>query len=210
MLKVENLQFAYPGEEALRFPDFALKNDEHLLVLGQSGSGKTTLLHLMAGLLTGYNGSIKIKNTELSSLKSAALDRFRGSEIGVIFQVPHFVQSVSVLENLLLAQSLPGNKTSKEHCEAILDQLSLGHLAHKHPSQLSEGEKQRVSIARAVVNTPEIIFADEPTSALDDRNCDKVFELLDKTAERLKANLVIVTHDGRLKDKFDRKIELSR
>ncbi|MBL4706017.1 MAG: ATP-binding cassette domain-containing protein [Flavobacteriales bacterium] len=208
MIKVENISFAYKGSDTMSFPNFELKQGEHALVLGQSGCGKTTLLHLMAGLITPDSGTVQIDDTIGSKLSGSAMDRFRGGNIGVIFQKPHFIKAINVIDNVLLAQKLGGKKKDKAKAVEVLTTLGLSHKINAKVTDLSEGEKQRVSIARALVNEPKLILADEPTSALDDQNCNAVLELLKRVSEKSNSTLLIVTHDNRLKDQIDKKIEL--
>ena len=208
MIKSSNLTYSYDGQKTISFPDISIAQGSHFLILGNSGCGKTTLLHLLSGLLTAKQGKLTIADTALDSLASAKKDDFRGRNIGIVFQTPHFINAITVEENLLLAQKMAGLKTDKTKVADILKSLNLGHKAKSKPSKLSQGERQRVSIARAVVNEPKVIFADEPTSALDDQNCQEVLKLLENQAKRTNATLVIVTHDGRLKDHFTNKIIL--
>lgn len=140
-------------------------------------------------------------------MKAGKLDKFRGDNIGIIFQKNHFISSISVLENLKIAQFFGGTEDEKK-CRDLLGRLNILDKADKAISTLSEGEKQRVAIARALVNDPELILADEPTSALDDDNCDEVIRLLEEQASNAGAALVIVTHDTRLKEKVSNQITL--
>lgn len=208
MLQTQSLQFTYDGKKMLDFPDITCKTGERWLLLGQSGSGKTTLLHLLGGLRTPKQGDVIINNTSLKSLSSSALDRFRGKNIGIVFQKAHFVRALTVEQNLLLAQSLAGQPRSKDRIHELLDRLNVAHKLKEKTDALSIGEQQRVAIARALINKPAIILADEPTSALDDKNCDEVIELLELQAQQENATLLIVTHDGRLKEKFNNQITL--
>ncbi len=208
MLKTENLGYAYAGSPPLRFPNIECAKGEHWLVLGESGSGKTTLLHLLGGLLSPKEGRIIISDTEMNQLSSGALDQFRGQHVGIIFQTAHFVQSLTVGDNLALAQSLAGMKVNRERIRELLGRLGLGHKLRSKPSQLSVGEKQRASIARAIINQPAVILADEPTSALDDGNCKQVIELLEEQAQAVEATLLVVTHDARLKDHISHQISI--
>jgi putative ABC transport system ATP-binding protein len=208
MLKTENLGYAYAGSPPLRFPNIDCAKGEHWLVLGESGSGKTTLLHLLGGLLSPKEGRIVLGDTEMNQLSRSALDQFRGQHIGIIFQTAHFVQSLSVGDNLALAQSLAGMKVNRERIRELLSRLGLEHKLRSKPSQLSVGEKQRASIARAIINQPAVILADEPTSALDDCNCKQVIELLEEQAQAVDATLLVVTHDARLKDHISHQISI--
>ena len=209
MILTKDLTYQYKGGEAIRFPNIEIKQGAHFLILGNSGSGKTTLLHLLSGLLSPKLGSVVIRDKDISKLSESGLDAFRGQHIGIVFQVPHFISALTVKENLEIAQKLPSNKVDRARIEQVLIRLNLGDKLNSYPNQLSQGEKQRVSIARAIINQPAVIFADEPTSALDDKNCVEVTKLLKQTAEENDATLVIVTHDNRLKTEFENKIILT-
>lgn len=208
MLQTSDLQYTYDGKTMLRFPDIQCRKGEHWLLLGQSGSGKTTLLHLLGGLLTAKNGAVKVADTNLEKLSSSGLDQFRGKHIGIIFQKSHFVKSLTVEENLALAQQLAGLKINRTRISELLHHLNVGHKLKSKPDRLSQGEQQRVAIARALVNQPDVILADEPTSALDDVNCNEVIQLLEREANEVGATLLVVTHDGRLKERFEKQIQL--
>lgn len=209
MLQTTNLSYSYDNETWIDFPDINCEADQRYLVLGQSGKGKTTFLHLCAGLLQSKKGSVVVNNTDISKISGKALDRFRGDHIGIIFQQAHFMGSLNVAENLMIAQKLAGRRIDKNAIASILDKLNIGHKLDAKTSNLSQGEKQRVAIARALVNKPSVILADEPTSALDDFNCNEVVDLLEKTADEANATLIIVTHDNRLMDHFSNQIRLS-
>ena len=209
MLQTNQLQFSYTGAQTMTFPDFTCKKGEQWLLLGQSGSGKTTLLHLLGGLLSPTKGEVKVGETSLKSMSTAALDKFRGKHIGIIFQKAHFVRSLTVEENLILAQQLAGVAIDKTRIADLLNRLNVGHKLHAKTNELSQGEQQRVAIARAIVNQPAVILADEPTSALDDENCEEVIRLLEEQAAAVGATLLVVTHDGRLKERFEKQIVIN-
>lgn len=202
MIKTNSLSFSYDGKKRFIFPDISIDAGGSLLILGQSGVGKTTLLHLLAGLMKPTTGSFQLDSENVTSLSGAALDKFRGKNIGIVFQQNHFIDALNVVENLTLAQELSRVKPDREICKSLLVELNLDHKLNARVKQLSEGEKQRASIARALVNNPKLILADEPTSALDDKNCDAVYELLSTQADKIGSALIIVTHDGRLKSKM--------
>ena len=208
MLSTKALEYSYDKKQQLRFPDFTCQRGEQWLILGQSGCGKTTLLHLLGGLMPPQKGEILINDTEIGKLSSAKLDQFRGKNIGIIFQKSHFVKSISVEENIALAQRLAGIPIDRKRIKTILEQLNLGHKLQAKTSNLSQGEQQRVAIARAIINKPTVILADEPTSALDDKNCTEVIRLLEQQAKEANAALLIVTHDTRLKELISNQIEL--
>lgn len=221
MLESRGLKFAYKGGPSFNFPDVRCDAKEHLLLLGESGTGKTTLLHLLAGLLrpappsrsasagspAGW-GSIEIQGTDITRLSEKALDKFRGQHIGIVFQSAHFVQSLNVADNLALPQYLSGRPQNKEKSKLLLERMNLGGKLNARPRELSVGEQQRVAIARALVNDPSILLADEPTSALDDKNAEEVIQLLEEQALLTGASLIIVTHDQRLKDRFEKRVSL--
>ena len=206
MLETKNLRFKYDNNLELNFPDIKTSK-ENLLILGASGVGKTTFLHLLSGLLKPINGEIDLLGTEISQLKMSEMDRFRGKNIGIVFQKPHFINSLTVKENLQLAQYI-SKKSDKSRIQSLLESLGIEDKANKKTQNLSQGEKQRVSIALAIVNSPKLILADEPTSSLDDLNCDKVINILKNQASKYKAKLIIITHDYRLKKHFKNTLSL--
>ncbi len=208
MLKTSGLTYAYPGGEVLSFPDIRCGKGEHWLLLGQSGCGKTTLLHLLGGLLTPRSGGVSLEGTDITTLSQRHLDRFRGRHIGIIFQAPHFVRSLSVWDNLVLARQLAGLPPAPETIRQLLERLGIAHKAASSTGRLSQGERQRVAIARALVNKPSLILADEPTASLDDRNTGEVIRLLEQVASEVQATLLVVTHDKRLKEHFSRQVTL--
>ena len=207
MIKTESLKFSYDGKKYFDFPNINLDSGENLLIIGKSGIGKTTLLHLLAGILKPKSGSINVSGIEISKFSDTELDKFRGDNIGIVFQKPHFISSLTINENLKLAQYLSPSKTSGD-AEKILESLNINDKYQQKPNQLSEGEKQRASIALALINSPNLILADEPTSSLDDFNCDNVIKLLKKQAKDHKAQLIVITHDARLKKHFKNNLNL--
>ena len=208
LLEVKSLAFTHEGQNQICFPDISLSNNEGLIVLGNSGSGKTTLINLIAGLIKADSGDITFNQTKYNELSLDDLDIFRGKNIGLIFQKPHFIRNLTVLENLSLSTHLSRNKVRNEIFEETLSEVGLSEKINMRPNELSEGEQQRLSIAMALVKEPALILADEPTSSLDDNNCNKVISLLKKYSEKKGCKLVIVTHDSRIKDLFKKRISL--
>lgn len=208
MFEANQITFQYPQGPSFAFPDIRCNAGDRLLILGESGKGKTTLLHLLAGLLKPTGGKVSIDGTATSALSSGALDKFRGKNIGIVFQTAHFVNALSVEDNLIMPHFLTGNKIDKKKALDLLSRLNLASKSKEKPSALSVGEAQRVAIARAVMNNPKLILADEPTSALDDKNAEEVINLLEEQAKSTGAALIIVTHDKRLKDRFSNQITL--
>ncbi|MEC7478410.1 MAG: ATP-binding cassette domain-containing protein [Bacteroidota bacterium] len=206
MIETKSLKFSYDGKFVFEFPNIKLKKGENLLILGSSGIGKSTLLHNLAGILTPQSGSIKIFGNDISKFSEIEIDKFRGENIGIIFQRPHFVNSLTVKENLQLAQFL--GKNLEGDIKETLRSLKILDKIDKKPNDLSQGEKQRVSIAIAIINSPKLILADEPTSSLDDSNCSNVINILKEQASKKNAQLIVITHDSRLKKHFKTSLKL--
>jgi putative ABC transport system ATP-binding protein len=163
---------------------------------------------MLCGLLKPSTGDIVIHGQSVSAMSHAQLDKYRGANIGVVFQRPHLIKALTVIENIQLAVYLSGKKVAKEKYDYVLDSLDLGQLKNRKVHELSEGQAQRVSIARAVIHDPVLLVADEPTASLDDANCERVLYLLKAQAEACKANLIIATHDQRIKGAFDNQLVL--
>lgn len=199
IIQLRDIEYKYPQGQALRFSDLLIPKGQHTLILGDSGSGKTTLLHILSGLLKPRNGQVFIQDQALYQLGARELDQFRGQHIGLIFQDPHLIKSLTVSENLQVAQKFAGVPIDRERIAEVLDLLNIGDKADAYPLKLSRGQAQRVAIARAVVNSPAILVADEPTASLDDTNTENVLRLLRSQAEKNNATLIIATHDKRVK-----------
>jgi putative ABC transport system ATP-binding protein len=208
LIEIQDLRHGFADKAVLDIPSWRLAEGQHSLLLGPSGSGKTTLLNVIAGLMTPKSGSVAVAGQPLGALSGAALDRFRGRNIGFVFQSLHLVKALSVVGNLRLARYLAGLAPDEARIGRALAALGIGDKADQSPRSLSQGEAQRVAIARAVVNAPKLILADEPTSALDDRSCNQVLELLLEQADDCGATLLIATHDARLRDRFPNRLDL--
>lgn len=192
--------------------DVSLRVDEGeiVLVMGPSGSGKTTLIMMAGALLRPTNGSIHINSNEITKLSESKLPAIRLSELGFIFQSFNLISALNAEENVAVPLIINGinKKEAIDKARQSLDKLGLSERLKNLPRDLSGGEKQRVSIARALVNNPKIIFADEPTANLDSKTGHEVMDLLCSTACKEKRGLVIVTHDQRLEDIADRVITI--
>ena len=199
MFLIQNLKHAYNGIEVLSVPAWQVEQGSQWLVLGPSGSGKTTLLHILAGILQPAAGSVSIAGQDLTALRPAELDRFRGQRIGIVLQRLHLLPSLTVMDNLLLAQYLAGLAQDGTRVREVLASLDVGDKADAYPHELSFGQAQRVAVARAVVNRPRLLLADEPTSNLDDERCTQAYGLLVSQARACDATLVVATHDQRIK-----------
>src|SRR5690606_25324840 len=190
--------------------DLEVTSGQHTLILGDSGSGKTTLLHILSGLLKPETGSVRIDGQSIYDFPARKLDEFRGQRIGLIFQEAHLVKSLTIQENLQIAQGFAGAKVDHNRIHEVLTLLNLEHKANSYPGKLSRGQMQRAAIARAVINRPAILVADEPTASLDDRNTERVLHLLLNQAEQQDATLIIATHDKRVKARIPLAYEVKR
>lgn len=188
---------------------FSLASGGSMAVIGPSGCGKTTLLHLLAGLLRPGAGVIRVLGQDLSELRPTELDRFRGRNIGLVFQRFHLLPALTVRENVLLAQRLAGARVDPAQARALFDRLGVSELEKHRPAMLSHGQAQRVAIARALVHGPRLVMADEPTSALDDHHAEQALHLLQESAKAVGAALVVVTHDQRVRGSLQQEFDMA-
>ncbi len=202
MISIKAVTHNYQNSPRIVFKDWQINDGDQWLLLGDSGSGKTTLLHILTGILKPKNGEVKINGTPIYELSNKKLDQFRGQHIGIIFQRPHLIKSLTIEENLLIAQRFAKLPENKDRIDEVLQSLDILTKKKDYPSTLSQGQLQRVSIARAVINKPTLLIADEPTSSLDDKNAASVLQLLLEQSHLNKATLVVATHDKRVKDAF--------
>ena len=203
MIHTHELTYTYPQGAPLRFPDVQLPQGGVLVLRGNSGSGKSTWLALLAGLLTPQSGTLTVAGQLLNSLSASQRDAWRAKNLGFLPQKLHLSEALTVAGNLSLAYfaaGLPDNAEAKAHILKTLDSLDVADLAQRKPSQLSGGQAQRVALARAVLLHPKIILADEPTASLDDDAAESALQLLQTSAQRSQATLVVATHDQRAVD----------
>jgi len=194
--------------EILKSIDLTIPTGQFIAITGHSGSGKTTLLSLIAGLDTPTDGTINIDGQDITKLDEDELAVLRGKRFGFIFQNFHLIPTLTALENVVLAAELNGTPSATKKSEDLLGTVGLQDRQHHYPAQLSGGEQQRLSLARAFVNDPEIILADEPTGNLDSKNSDRIIELL-KELHRVKgATIVLVTHESQVADQSQRILTL--
>jgi putative ABC transport system ATP-binding protein len=206
-IEVEGLTKSYGASvDALRRVSFSVGKGEWIAVMGPSGSGKSTLLNILGGLDTATFGRVLLDGKEISALSGADLARFRAEKIGFVFQQFHLVPYLTALENVMLAQYFHSLSDEREAAEA-LRRVGLGERAHHLPSQLSGGEQQRVCVARALINQPNLILADEPTGYLDEVNETLVMGLM-TDLHREGHTIVMVTHDPEIGRMAERRIEL--
>lgn len=209
MLKTSGLKVQYSRERLIVFPDIELKKGEQLLVHGPSGSGKTSLLNLLSGLLKPTEGKISLQAVYYHQLSSIQMDHFRGKHIGICLQRPQFIPSLNVLENLQLVLYLAQKQMPLSELKSKLDSLSLGKLVGSKVNQLSPGEQQRLMLLRAIIHEPELILADEPSSSLDDRHAEEMIQILLEQCKSLNSTLIVVSHDARIKSRFEHQILLA-
>ncbi len=187
---------------------FSVNQQEKLAIVGPSGSGKTTLLGLCAGLDHATTGQVKLMGQNLEKISQDERAALRNQSIGFVFQNFQLIPTLTALENVMIPLELQGLKTASKVSKELLERVGLQHRMTHYPSQLSGGEQQRVSLARAFSNTPMLLFADEPTGNLDSETGEKVEKLLFELNEEKGTTLIIVTHDHELANKTDRIIKL--
>ncbi|AWZ10123.1 ABC transporter ATP-binding protein [Streptomyces sp. ICC4] len=178
-------------------------------IMGPSGSGKSTLMHCVAGLDTFSDGSVRIGETELSTLKDKQLTQLRRDKIGFIFQAFNLLPTLTALENITLPMDIAGRKPDKQWLDSVIDMVGLSDRLGHRPTQLSGGQQQRVAVARALASRPEIIFGDEPTGNLDSRSGAEVLGFLRNSVRELGQTVVMVTHDPVAASYADRVIFLA-
>jgi len=198
MIQSTGLQYRYPLGPQLQFPDVDVAQGAVLLLHGPSGCGKSTWLALAAGLIRPEFGTLTVADQPLQELRPAAVDAWRARTIGFLPQKLHLSASLTVSQNLAMAQWAAGQKQDLSRIREALMALDVAALADRKPGQLSGGQAQRVALARAVLLQPRVILADEPTASLDDETAAAAVQLLVQTAKRQHATLVIATHDARV------------
>ena len=188
--------------------DLTIPDGQFVSIVGPSGSGKSTLLGLIAGLDAPTAGEIRIDGARINAMDEDSLAELRGRKMGIVFQSFHLISSLTAYENVLVPMEIAGLRDAPARARALLEDVDLTARAHHYPSQLSGGEQQRVSIARAFSNNPSILLADEPTGNLDSRNGRHVFELMLKLNHQRGTTLILITHDHELAALADRRIAL--
>lgn len=210
MITIENIHKRFGSLEVLKGISLHVKRGELVSIVGASGAGKTTLLQIMATLSRPDEGSLSIDGVALEKLNDEALSRFRNQKVGIVFQFHHLLPEFSALENVTIPALIAGRSRQEAETEArrLLQLLGLEDRADHKPSQLSGGEQQRVSIARALINKPAVLFADEPSGNLDSQNRDEIHRLFLELKEKFGQTIVLVTHDEKLASMGDRCIRI--
>jgi len=199
-----------PGQRLVILEDITLRLDqgEAVAILGSSGSGKSTLLGLLAGLDHASSGAIELFGTPLQGLDEDGRAALRAGQVGFVFQSFQLLPGMTALENVMLPLELAAVASPRKGAEEALGQVGLAQRLHHYPGQLSGGEQQRVALARAFAARPRLLFADEPTGSLDRSTGDRITELLFSLREQTGAALLLVTHDGQLAERCDRRLLL--
>ncbi|MBR5464611.1 MAG: ABC transporter ATP-binding protein [Alistipes sp.] len=210
MIKVTNIHKRFGALEVLKGISLEVKKGELISIVGASGAGKTTLLQIIGTLSRADEGVVEIDGCDLSTLSDQALARFRNQRIGFVFQFHHLLPEFSALENVSIPGWIAGRNREEVMARAreLLTMMGLAERLDHKPSQLSGGEQQRVSIARALINNPAVLLADEPSGNLDSRNRDEIHRLFFELREQLGQTIVIVTHDEKLASTADRCIRI--
>lgn len=210
MIKVTNIRKSFGTLEVLKGITLEVKRGELISIVGASGAGKTTLLQIMGTLSRADSGELVIDGQELTKLSENTLARFRNQKIGFVFQFHHLLPEFSALENVSIPGLIAGRDRHEVEQQAreLLTMMGLGERLQHKPSQLSGGEQQRVSIARALINNPAVLLADEPSGNLDSKNRDEIHRLFFELREKLGQTIVIVTHDEKLATMANRCIRI--
>ena len=212
ILKLDNVSKTYQSAgktlTVLDHISFSIDAGSSLAIVGPSGSGKTTLLGLAAGLDRSSTGTIELNGISLNDLTEDQRAKVRNEHVGFIFQNFQLLPTLTALENIMVPLELRGEKKIRQRALELLDNVGLSLRGHHYPSQLSGGEQQRISLARAFSNNPRILFADEPTGNLDDETSAKIVDLIFNLNEKAGTTLIMVTHNLELANKTDRIIKL--
>ncbi|MCK5371591.1 MAG: ABC transporter ATP-binding protein [Cyclobacteriaceae bacterium] len=210
MLKGKQLTKSYGDLKVLKGIDIEIEKGEIVSIVGASGAGKSTLLHILGTLDDSDAGKLFIKGDNITSLNSNQIARFRNQNIGFVFQFHNLLPEFSALENICIPGYISKQNSKEVEAKALklMKLLGIGEKINNKPSELSGGEQQRASVARALINDPEIVFADEPSGNLDSKNADELHELFFKLRKELNQTFVIVTHNEHLAQMADRILEI--
>ena len=210
MIEIKNIHKSFGSLEVLKGIDLTINKGEVVSIVGPSGAGKTTLLQIMGTLDKATQGSITIANTAVHTLSDSKLSAFRNKHIGFVFQFHQLLPEFSAIENIMIPAFIAGvsKKEAKQRAQELLAFMGLEDRATHKPNELSGGEKQRVAVARALMNQPDVIFADEPSGSLDSKNKEELHRLFFDLRDKFGQTFVIVTHDNDLASITDRTIHL--
>ena len=211
MIKANDITKSFGPLQVLKGIDLTVGKGEIVSIVGKSGAGKTTLLHILGSLDKPDSGSVTLAGTDITQLKDRELSDFRNRHIGFVFQFHQLLPEFSALENVMMPALIAGIPNSKARCQGLelLDFLNLADRAKHKPNELSGGEKQRVAVARALINHPDVIFADEPSGSLDSATKQDLHQLFFSLRDQMNQTFVIVTHDESLAALSDRTIRMA-
>ena len=210
MIEIRNIKKSFGSLEVLKGIDLDIEKGKIVSIVGPSGAGKTTLLQIMGTLDKADSGSVIIDGIDVSKLSDAKRSAFRNKHMGFVFQFHQLLPEFTALENVMMPALIGGTsrKEAKRRAEELLAFMGLSDRASHKPNELSGGEKQRVAVARALVNKPDVVFADEPSGSLDTQNKQELHRLFFDLRDQMGQTFVIVTHDEQLADLADRKISM--
>lgn len=208
MLKATGIEKKYGDLHVLKGVDTEVQKGEVVSIVGSSGAGKSTLLHILGTLDKPDKGKLEFEGTDVFSLNQKKLAKFRNEKIGFVFQFHNLLPEFTALENVCIPGFLGGRKESevKSRAKELLDLLGLSHRLDHKPTEMSGGEQQRAAVARALINSPSIVFADEPSGNLDSKNADDLHNLFFQLQKDLNQTFIIVTHNNSFADMADRKL----
>lgn len=206
MIQISNINKSYGSLHVLKDISLTIRKGEIMAIVGPSGAGKTTLLHIVSTLDSADSGTIRYDEEDINSLSDNKKSSFRNKNIGFVFQFHQLLPEFTALENVMMPALIGGvsKKEAEKRAKSLLEELGLGSRMDHKPSELSGGEKQRVAVARALINSPEVVFADEPTGSLDSKNRDELQQIFCDLRQRHNQTFVIVTHDSSLASIADR------
>ena len=210
MIQIENLTKSFGNLQVLKGVSLSIKKGEVISIVGPSGAGKTTLLQLIGTLDRPSGGSIRFNGEELGKMSESRLATFRNRHIGFVFQFHQLLPEFTALENIIIPALIAGRKRKEAEAEAmeLLRIMGIEQRAQHKPSEMSGGENQRVAVARALINRPDVILADEPSGSLDSHNKEELHRLFFDLRDKLGQTFIIVTHDEKLASYTDRTIRM--
>lgn len=206
MIQVKGVKKSFGNVQVLKGIDLTIDERQVVTIVGRSGAGKTTLLQILGTLSKPDEGTVQIDGVDIHSMKERRLAQFRNNNIGFVFQFHQLLPEFTAVENVYLPAlfGLRNKWKAESKAKELLEYLNLGHRLNHKPSELSGGEQQRVAVARALINSPKVIFADEPTGNLDTKNKDELHDLLFELRDKFNQTFVVVTHDMKMADMSDR------
>lgn len=210
MIHAQGIFKKYESLQVLKGIDLKINKGEIVSIVGASGAGKSTLLHILGTLDNADSGSLTIDGIEVTQLRDKKIAQFRNQKIGFVFQAHHLLPEFTALENIMMPALIGGSSKPEaaQKAKALLQQLGLSDREEHRPSELSGGEQQRVAVARALINSPAVVFADEPSGNLDSASAKSLHQLFFDLRKSMNQTFVIVTHNNELADMADRKLTI--